>query len=171
MRHAVAETTTHTEVRLALEPAGDVPLAVDKQVSIAHVGAGVIARYRLRWSGAETLRARWAVQLNLALTAGDAPGRFYRLPGQPSLGSCGRREAARDLALVDEWLGAEVDVGWSRPGDLGWAPVETVSLSEAGFERIYQGSAILVAWPIELVPGADWEVELSLVCRRRAPSM
>ncbi len=171
MRHAVAETTTHTEVRLALEPAGDVPLAVDKQVSIAHVGAGVIARYRLRWSGAETLRARWAVQLNLALTAGDAPGRFYRLPGQPSLGSCGRREAARDLAMVDEWLGAEVDVGWSRPGDLGWAPVETVSLSEAGFERIYQGSAILVAWPIELVPGADWEVELSLVCRRRAPSI
>jgi hypothetical protein len=26
--------------------------------------------------------------------------------------------------------------------------VETVSVSEAGFERIYQGTALLLAWPV-----------------------
>jgi alpha-amylase len=168
MRHEVAESPTHAAVRLALDPVAALPLAVDKQVEIAHAGASVTARYRLRWSGSEILRARWAVQLNLTLTAGDAPGRYYRIPGQPSLGSRGRLESARDLAMVDEWLGAEVELRWSRPGDLGWAPVETVSLSESGFERIYQGSALLVAWPIEIAPGADWQVELSLACRQLA---
>jgi hypothetical protein len=38
--------------------------------------------------------------------------------------------------------------------------VETVSLSEAGFERIYQGSALLFAWPVRLQPGQTWETSL-----------
>ncbi len=34
-----------------------------------------------------------------------------------------------------------------------WYPVETVSNSEAGFERVYQGSSILFRWPVSLAPG------------------
>jgi hypothetical protein len=40
--------------------------------------------------------------------------------------------------------------------------VETVSLSESGFERIYQGSAVLVSWPVRLAAGGTWEVRLQL---------
>ncbi|HEY4908495.1 MAG TPA: alpha-amylase/4-alpha-glucanotransferase domain-containing protein, partial [Methylomirabilota bacterium] len=72
---------------------------------------------------------------------------------------------AEALALVDEWVGCEVESGWSEPGGAGWAPIETVSLSEGGFERIYQGSAILVSWPVTLAPGASWDVELRIVPR------
>ena len=42
-----------------------------------------------------------------------------------------------------------------KPAEIAWAPVETVSLSEAGFERIYQGSALLFAWPLQLPARAD----------------
>jgi alpha-amylase len=45
---------------------------------------------------------------------------------------------------------------------VSWAPVETVSLSETGFERIYQGSAILLSWPLALRPGDTWEVGIRL---------
>jgi hypothetical protein len=38
--------------------------------------------------------------------------------------------------------------------------VETVSLSESGFERIYQGAALLVAWPVRLRPGETWAASL-----------
>jgi hypothetical protein len=34
-----------------------------------------------------------------------------------------------------------------------WYPVETVSNSESGFERAYQGSSLLFRWPIALDPG------------------
>ncbi len=33
------------------------------------------------------------------------------------------------------------------------APIETVSNSEAGFELVYQGSAVLLVRPIALAPG------------------
>jgi Domain of unknown function (DUF1926) len=33
------------------------------------------------------------------------------------------------------------------------APIESVSNSEAGFELVYQGSAVLLARPIALAPG------------------
>ena len=31
---------------------------------------------------------------------------------------------------------------------------------ETGFERIYQGSALLFAWPLRLQPGQTWETSL-----------
>jgi hypothetical protein len=44
-----------------------------------------------------------------------------------------------------------------------------VSLSEGGFERIHQGSAVLVSWPIILAPGGSWDVALDVVPRAIAP--
>ncbi len=38
----------------------------------------------------------------------------------------------------------------SEPADVWWAPVETVSNSEAGFERVYQGAGLLLSWPLRL---------------------
>jgi alpha-amylase len=38
-------------------------------------------------------------------------------------------------------------------GDAWWAPIETISNSEAGFERVYQGSGLLVSWLVRLAPG------------------
>ena len=62
-------------------------------------------------------------------------------------------------------MGAEIELRSSVVADLGFAPIETVSLSEAGFERIYQGSAILVSWPVTIAPGASWDVALDVVPR------
>jgi 4-alpha-glucanotransferase len=161
----IVERAGEVEIVLALPRLDGLPLGVEKRVRIGATGAGLRSRHRLTWGGSEPLQGRWATQLNLTLTAGDAPGRYYRLPGSPSLGSRGAISHAKALTLVDEWVGCEVDLAWSEPGDAGWAPIETVSLSEAGFERIYQGSAVLVSWPVRLAPGASWEVELRIVPR------
>ena len=50
--------------------------------------------------------------------------------------------------LVDEWAGLEARLEWIPPAELAWGPVETVSVSEGGFERIYQGTAYLLTWPL-----------------------
>jgi alpha-amylase len=160
------------EVELILGPTvlEGMPLSVLKRIRIGMTGAGLRARYRLTWSGDAPLDGTWAVQLNLALTAGDAPGRFYRVPGSPSLGSRGGIAEVTTLTLVDEWIGCEVEIGWSGPGSAGWAPIETVSISEAGYERIYQGSAILVSWPLALASGGSWEGELRILPRAVSPA-
>ena len=162
LEHEVEVSTREVSVRCSLRRPDDLPMTIDKSVTVVADDPVLSVVYRLRWDGAEPLEARWAVQCNLALSAGDAPGRYFRVAGRPSLGSRGRVEAAHGLAMVDEWLGAELTLTWSLPGEVGWAPVETVSLSEAGFERIYQGSALLLAWPLSLAPGQSVDISLRL---------
>jgi alpha-amylase len=55
---------------------------------------------------------------------------------------------AGEVTLVDEWLGLGARLTWSPGAELAWGPVETVSVSESGFERIYQGLALLLSWPL-----------------------
>ena len=94
MAYRVSERPDAIEVTLTADGGPAVPLAVEKSVTPARRGRaahrGVSAA---RGSGAGRLDGRWAVQWNLALTAGAAPGRYYRLPGRPSLGSRGARAA------------------------------------------------------------------------------
>ena len=151
-----------------LRPDG-LPMALQKSVLALADDPVVTVSYRLRWEGEEPLDARWGVQCNFTLSAGEAPGRYFRVAGRPSLGSRGRLEGARGLAMVDEWLGGEVALTSTTPAQIAWAPVETVSLSEAGFERIYQGSALLFAWPLSLAPGQAWEMSLRLRVGEVAP--
>ena len=166
MRPEVREAPGEIQVALSLECPDGIPLAIAKSVTVHRTSAHVSVGYRLRWDGTEPLVARWGVQWNLTLTAGDAFGRYYRLPGWPSLGSRGLAAGQRGVAMVDEWLGCELGLVWPIPADLGWAPVETVSLSEAGFERIYQGSALLLVWPLLIAPGEAWETHLTLSLKR-----
>jgi hypothetical protein len=41
-------------------------------------------------------------------------------------------------------------------------PIDTVSLSEEGAERTYQGSALLASWPLTLQPGCVERMEVRL---------
>jgi alpha-amylase len=159
MTHEVRSTDGAVEAVLGLAHPDGVPLAVRKIIRVPPSGAAFEVAYRIDWDG-EPLDARWAVQWNLALTAGDAPGRYYDVPGRPSLGSRGRLADQRVLGMVDEWLGGALRLEWSSAADVAWAPVETVSLSEAGFERIYQGSCVLLSWPVALRRSRAWDVSL-----------
>jgi len=161
----VSASATGLEASLHLEGPDGWPLRVEKRVSVSSEQAEVRAEYRLHWQGGEPLEGRWAVQLNLTLTAGEAEGRYYRVEGRPSLGSRGALGGAGALSLVDEWIGGEIALAWSAGAHIGWAPIETVSLSESGFERIYQGSALLLTWPVTLAPGSVWEGSVSVVPR------
>ena len=55
-----------------------------------------------------------------------------------------------------------------RPGaEISWGPVETISVSEAGFERIYQGTAFLLVWQLDDVSSEGWEFTTRLTTRAR----
>jgi len=110
-------------------------------------GAALKAEWTLRPSRSEDLRA--GLELILNLLAPDAPDRYFVFPDQPEkprLNWTG--EAHGDcIALVDEWLDVRINVR-VRPAPTWWIyPIFTVSQSEGGFEKVYQGSSILPHWP------------------------
>ncbi|HEU4371035.1 MAG TPA: alpha-amylase/4-alpha-glucanotransferase domain-containing protein [Methylomirabilota bacterium] len=158
----VAHADGGVEIALRHRDQSPAALDVDKRVSVR--GATLTARYRLAGAPGSRLDGRWAVQWNLALSAGEASGRYLTLPGRPSLASSGRLGDVSAVTLVDEWLGLEARLAWTPGAELAWGPVETVSVSEAGFERIYQGLAVLLAWPLD---GETGELSVALTAGAR----
>jgi hypothetical protein len=143
----------------------NLPLAVEKRLTIHE--ATLAVRYRLRPAAGQQLSGRWVVQLNLALTAGNAPDRYFDLAARPTLGSSGRATDLLEVTLVDEWAAVEARLRWSPSAELAWGPVETVSLSEGGFERIYQGTALLLVWPLDAGPDDERTLEAAVTVARR----
>ena len=148
LTHATPRTDGGAMVTLTSDDA--LPGGLVKRLAVTD--ATLHADYRLQAAAP----ARWAVQWNLALTAGEAPGRYLTLPDRPSLASTGRLLGLDTVTLVDEWIGVRAALTWSTGAELAWGPVETVSVSEAGFERIYQGLALLLTWPLEAGPTELW---------------
>jgi alpha-amylase len=140
-------------------------LALEKRVTIRD--ATLEVRYRLRPPAGQRLTGRWAVQWNLALTAGNAPDRYLDLANRPTLGSSGRARDLSAVTLVDEWAAVEAALRWNPAAELAWGPVETVSLSEGGFERIYQGTALLLVWRLDVGPDDEARLEAAVTLARR----
>jgi len=98
----------------------------------------------------EAAPAIYAMELNVNLLAGDAPDRYYVDAEGTNLGPLRSRLDLNDapaLSLVDEWLGVEFRLRAEPPAGVWTHPVETVSESEGGFERVYQSSAVYFYWP------------------------
>jgi alpha-amylase len=65
------------------------------------------------------------------------------------------------IAQGNEYIGIAVRSDFDPQADAWWFPIETISMSEAGFERVYQGSCLLVSWPIALEPGGRTRVTVT----------
>ena len=66
------------------------------------------------------------------------------------------------LRMVDEWQNVAATLAAPGASQVWVAPIETVSESEEGFERVYQGSQILAVWPVTFSDGALWRGRVSL---------
>jgi alpha-amylase len=71
-------------------------------------------------------------------------------------------EDVSEIQLVDEWVGMKVVLKMNRNCNLWRFPIETVSLSESGFERIFQGSCLLLYWPLDLEPDKEFRANVEL---------
>ena len=93
-------------------------------------------------------------EFNVGLQAGDAPDRSYYLDDgslvEQILRSRGEVENVRALGLRDEYLGVDVRIETDRATSFFRFPIETVSLSEGGFERIFQSAVVIPNWKFTL---------------------
>jgi len=146
-------------------------VAVDlvKRISMAGSAPRLEVHYSIRPVDG-SLDCLFAVESVFSLLAGDAPDRYYRFPGRkiadPRLVSTGEERKIERFSLVDEWLGIEIGLEL-EPAALVWRfPIETVSNSESGFERVYQGSAVAVVWPLTVGPGGEARFSIRLSVER-----
>ena len=103
--------------------------------------------FEVRFEGIP-VSSRLVSEWNLSLLTPDAPGRSLRIEGSESRavapGSTGEAEVVSSITLEDqEQLRVSIMLRFTPAIRLEWSPVETVSLSESGAERVYQGTAFL----------------------------
>jgi alpha-amylase len=144
----------------------EAPIKVEKRF-IPYLDRSVLkADYRITYLGEEKRRTNFGIEFNINLLAGDAPDRYYDIPGlhleDRKLGSLGELRDISEVRLVDEWNRMSVFLKVDRRSNLWRFPIETVSLSESGFEKIFQGSCLFFYWPLELEPKGHFEVSIEL---------
>ncbi len=111
---------------------------------------------------AESLRLNVGLEVVFNLLAPNEPDRYFESAGQRHPLNWSAAVPASEMRVVDEWQNVAIRVEAPRASQFWIAPVETVSESEEGFERVYQGSQILSVWPAEIAADTLWTARLVL---------
>lgn len=139
-------------------------LKLQKQFIIYNDSGKIEVEYRLENLSGETIETNFGVELNFGLQAGHADDRYYYLKegelDDRYLDSRGVLENSNFIGLRDEWRKLDIQLTLEEPGNIWRFPIETISLSEGGFERVYQSSAILCSWDISF--NSNWTTRFSL---------
>jgi len=129
-------------------------LSIQKKVLYRAGSSDIIIEYTLTNRETTSLDIWFGVEFNVGSMAGDAHGGYYVIEDRPladkRLASAGEERNVRSWSLVDKWLGIQVLFTLRQPATLWRFPIETVSLSEAGFERLYQSSVVFPNWKLAL---------------------
>jgi alpha-amylase/alpha-mannosidase (GH57 family) len=161
-------TSSDTEVKLEFENEGNVVHSVANKEShkilltktiTATCGSGDLKiEYEIRNNSDKPIDIRFGSEWTFGLLAGGAHDRYFESPGvalsdvDKQLRSKGEIVGANKLSLIDEWGGYTIELDMAEPCTFWRAPIETVASSEAGFERVYQGSIIVGVWSFALAP-------------------
>ena len=146
----------------------DLQVSVQKEFAVIPQSGGTAIRCAVRIDCMQgSGRFRLGLELVLNLLAGNVPDRYYLADEwKETLDWAGEKTLHGPLQLRDEWLQLDLDLTGSPAADRWWlAPIFTVSQSEGGFEKIYQGAAILPVWDLEFKTADSWEGSVTLTVR------
>ncbi len=131
-------------------------LLVQKELHFALGANEYTVDYSIANRESQPIEIWFGIEYAVGSMAGDAPDRYYDIEGrtlhESRLRSTGDEANVRTFRMADEWLKLQTTITVDTPATLWRFPLETVSLSEGGFERIYQGSILLLHWRFRL-PG------------------
>ena len=102
------------------------------------------------------------LEVVLNLLAPNISDRYFQFAGSRQPLEWSGVVEGPELRLVDEWQDVAVKMDARGASQLWVAPIETVSESEEGFERVYQGSQIMGVWPVDLGSADAWSAETTL---------
>ncbi|MDI6759208.1 MAG: DUF1926 domain-containing protein [Candidatus Brocadiaceae bacterium] len=138
-------------------------LLIRKQVDLDGLTPSLNIAYSLANISKKEIVCNFGVEFNLSMSAGEAEGRYYLLDDEDRVGHLAISESfsqKKKVFLVDEHLGLRVSLGWDKEAELWLMPLMTVSQSESGFEKVYQGSTVLPLWQLSMRPGDRWELRI-----------
>ncbi len=113
----------------------------------------------IEWDAAATVAAGMTTA-TVAASAGKSAARSRDI-----LASRGEMPATKSVAITDEWLKLRCDAAFPGATKAWRDAIETVSQSEGGYERVYQGTVLVPIWDFKIAAGADASAAMSIQFR------
>lgn len=142
------------------------PFRVEKALSLISGKDELRVEYKLTNTGHTTVKSVFGTEWNINLLGGGHSDQaYYEVPGLElddwHLDSTGELSEIEELALGNRQLGIQILLKVSHKVRLWRFPVEAICNSEAGLERVYQGSCLVLLLPFRLTPGESLRLGLS----------
>jgi hypothetical protein len=149
------------------------PITVAKRILVKPNSPDLDIFYLLINNHLERVNLWFGVEFNFAMLSGDDENRFYyvkdvnqvahtkghEIKGK-RLASVGNAGKAFDFGITDQYLKLDINFKLDQPSQLWHFPIYTVSLSEAGFEKVYQSSVLFPHWKLTLAPEETWQLKI-----------
>jgi 4-alpha-glucanotransferase len=150
----------------ALSP---LPVYVKKTLFIPAGEEKLFVSYSIENKGQARLHTSFASEWNINLLGGGGNEQAYYAIQQPQQGtnsrfdSTGEVSAVQSFRMGNSWLQQDMRFDLSTEATLWRFSIETITGSEAGFERTHQGSCATLMWPLILEAGQTWNVEIACI--------
>ena len=141
--------------RLGCLEAGGRQLSLKLEKKAVPVGAGTLEmRYTLTNAGRERAEFVMGVEMNFSI-------------GMKGLGAGIEQRNIKAVELHDEWRDLDIALRTNEAADISVSPVETISESESGLDKTYQGLAVLLQRPFAMPAGESAGFTVSLSVRSK----
>jgi len=127
----------------------------------------LVVGYTIENRAQTLLQTRFACEWNfnfLFLGRGGNDQAYYHVEGQEldneHFDSTGEVVQVSSFNIGNSWIQQDLAFTLSEATTLWRFSIDTVTGSEAGFERIHQGSCLTLVWPLLLEAGQSWDVEI-----------
>src|SRR5438876_1038655 len=134
----------------------------------------LVVRYTIENRGQTLLQTRFACEWNINLLGGGGNDQaYYHVEGQEldneHFDSTGEISQVSSFNIGNSWIQQDMAFNVSEAATLWRFSIDTVTGSEAGFERIHQGSCLTLLWPLLLEAGQSWGVEIHCEGHSKSP--
>ncbi len=141
-----------------------VPILLKKVVVLIPDRPEFKVTYTLENKGDKPVAFWFGVEFGFAFTSRNDLNQHYvldSLSGEDTLlKSRGESQDVSVVILMDEKQKFDVSVSFSEPAGLWRFPLETISMSEGGFEKVFQGAILLSHWKINLERKNSWKIQI-----------
>ncbi len=130
-----------------------IPVKIKKRF-IFDSGDLVRMQYELSTTHSEPLKVRFGIENNFNFQAGHAEDRYVSVNNYKHkntfLDSSIKYTDVLNYSVIDEYRSLAVAFGGNKPFELWQSPIFSVSLSEGGFEKVYQGTTLVTLFELEI---------------------
>jgi alpha-amylase len=164
------------------------PVQIEKTFFVPEGGSAIQIQYWIINNGSDPVRLRYGCEMDFSCLSKDPATNFLyiervikekvkdketeRIETETfPLDSDGELTGIPGLTIQDGHREMKLHFSSEDVPEAIWHfPIETVSMSEEGFEKVYQSTVIMPIWTLELEPGDAWENNMELVFEEMEPA-